>query len=231
MSVILDTQAETTALAQLQAQCEAVPRLAGDRQATPAEMDAFLNGLSSLEMYCRWLQPTAVQFQAAGLPALAQRLNFVLQDIEGAQKVFKQPPSREPGTATRKAEELRRRQNEVAEFTCNAMLKVNADPLGAEPMLHQALGASERMFDEQRAFLQSMPWGPAQLTQLEKDQIEARSVLQAALGEVAIRRADYAAARRWYQAALTALGTAPHDAKGGMMLALARISRLEGQGR
>ncbi len=231
MSVMFDTRAEATALAQLQAQCEAVPRLAGDRPATPAEMDAFVNGLSSLEGYCRSLQPTAVQFQAAGLPALAQRLDFVLQDIGGARKVFKQPPSREPGTATRKAEELRRRQNEVAEFTGKAMLMVDTDPVGAEPMLHQALGASERMFDEQRAFLQSMPWGPEQLPQLQKDQLEARSALQAALGEVAIRRSDYAAARRWYQAALDALGTAPHPAKGGMMLALARISRLESRGR
>ena len=231
MSVTFNTLVETAALAQLQAQCDAAFRLAGDRHGTPTEMDAFLNGLSSLERYCWSLQATAAQFHAAGLPTLAQRLDFVLRDIEGAREVFKQPPSREPGAATRKADELQRRQNEVAEFSGKAMLMVDTDPSSAEPMLHQALKASKLMFDEQRAFLQSMPWGPAHLAKFEKEQLEARSALQAALGEVAIRRADYDAACRWYQAALDALGTAPHPAKGGMMLALARISRLAGQGR
>jgi hypothetical protein len=227
MSVTFDALAETAALARLQAQCEAVPRLAGDRPATPTEVDAFFNGLSSLERYCRSLEATAAQFQAAGLPTLAQRLDLVLKDIEGARNAFTQPPSREPGPATREAEELHRKQSELAESTREAMLMVDTDPLRAEPMLHQALEASERMFDEQQAFLQTMPWGPVQLPRLEKDWLEARAILRAALGEVAVRRADYPAARGWYQAALDALGPEPHPAKGGMMLALARISRLE----
>jgi hypothetical protein len=94
----------------LQQQCDAAMancQLSSDRAATPAEMNSFFAGLDEVEKACATAETAASQLAAVGFGALADRVNTIRKDVQGARDIFKQPRSKEPGPLTKRMRELK----------------------------------------------------------------------------------------------------------------------------
>ena len=189
----------------------------------PSDPAAVQKGLAE-KIFAIWQDAAINQLKSA--PGAFDNMDQYLSDTKPGASA--DPPAQlSAGSATQRAKALRRLQTEVSAFSTSAMQLVATDPAGAETMLAAALDKTAQAFQAQKEFLQAMPWGAEELAVLVVDRAEAMAVLQAGLGEAAIRLGKYQDARRWYQAALVELGPPAHPAKPSMQMALAQVAMLE----
>ena len=198
-------------LSWLQQQCDAMlakRQLPADRIATPAEMSSFFAGLDEMEKACATADGAASQLAAAGFGTLAQRVNLIRKDVQGARDVFKQPPSKEPGPLTKRMRELKEEQRTLHAFAKNAAQLVTSDPARAKTLLIEARNRFEHLFGTQAEVVAKFPSASVELALLLNDRRETSAQMLVFQALACTRLYEFDTAQQLYT---QALGELPPD--------------------